>query len=471
MAKSKHNSLIENSVLRSFVLAIVGIINPIERLLSDASDNNAVLAQIVPDQTLGAENSAINSNIEIEGIPSNQIEGGAIRGANLFHSFEQFNVEDGQGAYFSNPVGVERILGRVTGNDISQILGKLGVLGDADLFLINPNGIVFGSNAALDLNGSFIASTANSLIFEDGIQFNATEASAPPLLAVNIPIGLQFGALPGNILNQSQVRSTTFETGLEVQPENTLALVGGDVIMRGGSIAAPRGRIELGSVDGSGKVGLQKEDLGWALSYEDIQNFKDIKLFQALSDDQLSFARPFLSTVDFDGEGGGNIQLQGRNVTLTNGSQIAGAGANLVVSASETVEVSGIVSTVSLNTGVPIPSAIVSVSPLSGQKGRVEIDTKKLLVQNGGRISSEASGFFIGEEVTTSSVPGGNLIINASELVNLKGNADLPTGLFSNTKGFGSAGNIAINTKKLLVRDRATISVESAGENLSGDSQ
>ena len=212
MAKSKHNSLIENSVLRSFVLAIVGIINPIERLLSDASDNNAVLAQIVPDQTLGAENSAINSNIEIEGIPSNQIEGGAIRGANLFHSFEQFNVEDGQGAYFSNPVGVERILGRVTGNDISQILGKLGVLGDADLFLINPNGIVFGSNAALDLNGSFIASTANSLIFEDGIQFNATEASAPPLLAVNIPIGLQFGALPGNILNQSQVRSTTFET-------------------------------------------------------------------------------------------------------------------------------------------------------------------------------------------------------------------------------------------------------------------
>ena len=96
---------------------------------------NGVLAQVVPDQTLGSESSLINSNAEINGIPSTLIEGGAKRGANLFHSFEKFSVEEGRGAYFNNPAGIQRILSRVTGNSISEILGTLGVLGNADLFI------------------------------------------------------------------------------------------------------------------------------------------------------------------------------------------------------------------------------------------------------------------------------------------------------------------------------------------------
>jgi filamentous hemagglutinin family protein len=204
MAKSSYSCWICNLGL-TFSLAIGGVINSTGVAWFNNSPKNSALAQIVPDQTLGAESSVINPNVNIEGTLSDQIEGGAIRGTNLFHSFEEFNVREGQGAYFLNPVGIEHILSRVTGNNISQILGKLGVLGNADLFLINPNGIVFGPNATLDLKGSFLATTANSLIFEDGTQFSATDTFAPPLLTVSIPAGLQFRETAGSILNQSQV--------------------------------------------------------------------------------------------------------------------------------------------------------------------------------------------------------------------------------------------------------------------------
>ena len=312
MAKSVYSSWIWTLGLISS-LAIGGVINPTDVVLFNISPKNSVLAQIVPDRTLGAESSVINPNVNIEGILSDQIEGGAIRGTNLFHSFEEFNVREGQGAYFVNPVGIEHIFSRVTGNSVSQILGKLGVLGNADLFLINPNGIVFGSNATLDLKGSFLATTANSLIFEDGTQFSVTETSSPPLLTISIPVGLQFRETTGSILNQSQVLSQTSGLGLEVQPGKTLALVGGNITMQGGSIAAPSGRIELGSLAGTGQVSLRKIDLGWALSYEGVQDFQDIELTQSPTSNNGTLSGiSLLSTISFDDSGGGSIQEERR---------------------------------------------------------------------------------------------------------------------------------------------------------------
>ncbi len=136
-----------------------------------ASWCNCAFAQsnIVPDNTLGAESSVVTPNVDINGITSDRIDGGAIRGANLFHSFQEFNIDEGRGAYFTNPAGIENILSRVTGGNASNILGKLGVLGNANVFLINPSGIIFGRNASLDVKGSFVASTASSLNFAESI--------------------------------------------------------------------------------------------------------------------------------------------------------------------------------------------------------------------------------------------------------------------------------------------------------------
>jgi filamentous hemagglutinin family protein len=159
---------------------------------------SGAIAQIAPDGTLGTESSVVTPlNAQ-----SDRIDGGAIRGSNLFHSFQDFNVGDGRGAYFANPVGIDNILSRVTGSNPSNILGTLGVLGNANLYLLNPNGIFFGANAQLDIRGSFIASTADGIEFSDRLLYSATNLTAQPLLTVAVPIGLQYGTQPvGTITN------------------------------------------------------------------------------------------------------------------------------------------------------------------------------------------------------------------------------------------------------------------------------
>ncbi|WP_366516596.1 filamentous hemagglutinin N-terminal domain-containing protein [Microcoleus sp. PH2017_20_SFW_D_A] len=131
----------------------------------------SAIAQIIPDSTLGAESSRLVPDT-INNLPSDRISGGATRGSNLFHSFRSFNIGEGRGLYFENPSAVSNIFTRVTGGQPSNILGTLGVQGNANLFLINPKGIVFGPNARLDLRGSFVASTADSIVFNNGFEFS-----------------------------------------------------------------------------------------------------------------------------------------------------------------------------------------------------------------------------------------------------------------------------------------------------------
>lgn len=164
-------------------------------ILSTASGS----AQITPDTSLGVESSTVAPETTIEALPATLIEGGASRGANLFHSFTDFNIDSGQRVYFANPVGIENILSRVTGGNISRIDGLMGVDGAANLFLLNPNGVIFGPNAQLDINGSLITSTANSFIFANGDEFTAAP-SGNELLTVSVPLGLQLHNSPqGNI--------------------------------------------------------------------------------------------------------------------------------------------------------------------------------------------------------------------------------------------------------------------------------
>ncbi|MEL7352295.1 MAG: filamentous hemagglutinin N-terminal domain-containing protein [Cyanobacteria bacterium P01_A01_bin.116] len=152
---------------------------------------SSALAQnvIVPDATLGAESSQV--------IPrdatTDLIEGGAIRDANLFHSFQDFNVGEGLQVYFNNPTGIDNILSRVTGGNPSDIFGTLGVEGPANLFFLNPNGIMFGPEASLDVEGSFLATTAEGVRFSGGDIFSTNNAASTSVLSIGVPLGLQYG--------------------------------------------------------------------------------------------------------------------------------------------------------------------------------------------------------------------------------------------------------------------------------------
>ncbi|WP_181280589.1 beta strand repeat-containing protein [Aphanothece hegewaldii] len=200
-------------------------------LLGSLIDNGIAEAQIIPDNSLGAENSRTRPDT-IKNTPSDVIEGGATRGSNLFHSFQEFNVNEGRGAYFANPDVIQNIFSRVTGGNVSNILGTLGVLGNANLFLINPSGIIFGPNARLDMRGAFIGATADSLVFDNNFEFSTTNPDAPPLLTVNIPIGLRFRENAGDISSTANIVTPshlTLKAG-NLNISGTLA-VGGDLTL------------------------------------------------------------------------------------------------------------------------------------------------------------------------------------------------------------------------------------------------
>ncbi len=419
-----------------------------------------VCAQITPDNTLGTESSVINSNVELNEKLVELIEGGAIRDANLFHSFEQFNLAEGQNVYFANPAGISNILTRVTGKDASNIFGTLGVNGTANLFLLNPNGIVFGENARLDVAGSFVGSTANGIAFENGFSFSSVFPEAVPLLRINIPVGLQYGANPGRIIVQGDgqgLRATTdlidTLTGLRVPPNQTLALVGGEMELSGGTLKTAGGRIELGSITQSGLVTLTPIAQGWVLGYDGIKNFGDIELSQQ-------------AAVDASGTGGGDIQVRGRRVSLSDGSQIEGAtlgseaGGSLTVNATESVQVIGRSADGEFPSGLGTQSAPGS----TGNTGDLTISTPTLLIQDGAEVSAN----------TFASGAGGNLTVNATESVQVIGESDdgeFGSNLIAQAEpgSTGNAGDLTISTSTLLISDGAQVSASTFAEGAGGN--
>ncbi|KAM3110390.1 two-partner secretion domain-containing protein [Phormidesmis sp. 146-33] len=421
------------------------------------------LAQIVPDNTLGSESSTVAPDVNIRGVISGssavaegiRIEGGAIRGGNLFHSFSQFNIESGRGAYFANPIGIQNILSRVTGANRSEILGRLGVLGDANLFLINPNGIVFGADSSLDVRGSFLATTANAVRLGDAGLFSASQPTESNLLSVS-PSAFWFNAVAAQpIVNRSRSQSSFNQPnsldqapGLQVRPNRTLALIGGDVQLDGGRLTTAGGQIELGSVAGAGSMSLTQSNSRFLLGYDAIQNFGTI----ALSNEAF---------IDASGEGSGDIQIRGARLDMTQGSKIrsdtlgAQNGGEMRIRTSETT----------LREGSFLASEVSFFG--TGTGGTITIDTERLLMSGGGQIST------LTYAIARGTGKGGNLQISASELIEVgESSVTDPNALLLSATVFAAdAGDIRINTKRLIVRDGSLIVTSANGEGKGGNLQ
>lgn len=466
-----------------------------------------IAAQVVPDDTLPAgERSQVGGNSNV------QIDGGARRGGNLFHSFDQFSIPTGGSASFNNVVDVQNIFSRVTGGSASNIDGLIRANGTANLFLLNPNGILFGPNARLNIGGSFIATTANSINFADNFQYSATNSQTTPLLTMSVPVGLQMGTNPGRIVVQGNGYDLSVSVpifsplirgnntaGLRVPTGQTLALIGGNIAINGGTLTAEQGRIELGSVR-DGQVSLSSTRSSFAFDYQESQGFGNIRLSQqALG----------------DASGGGVIQVRGNQVSLTDGSllliqnQGTQAGGSINVNAVQSLEVSGTspdgsflgglegeavgvgrgadvtVSTRQLSvlggagivsrsyssadTGNVTVNALGSVqvggfSPAnptffsviattvfgSGSGGTVTVLTKRLNLLDGGVVAAPTLG----------TGQGGTVTVSATEAVEIIGRTPLfsPSSVNSSTTNAGNSGAITINTARLVLRDGGTVS-------------
>lgn len=435
---SKHKSHLK---LWSFPLALVL-----------ASTNAIVSAQIVPDNTL-PQNSLVAPNGDII-----EITGGTVRGNNLFHSFEQFSLLNQQTAFFNNAVTIDNIISRVTGSSISEIDGLIRSLGTANLFLLNPNGIIFGDNASLDIGGSFIGSTANSLKFTDGSEFSATTPDA--LLTVSIPIGLQYGSSSGSIavkdignnlvLNRDfSINSNNRPDGLKVADGKTLALVGGEIDILGGNLTAAEGNIELWAVK-DGLVSLVNNDRQLQIEARRDLTYGNIELSQAAS-------------INASGNSGGAILLQGQNISITDGSVLlidtlgTGSGGNVDLRATELVKIQGISALSPIFSGI-----FADVAPgATGNGGDVSITAKSLQVTDGGQVSSGTFG--IGD--------AGSLTVQTQDIQISGGSPFGPSGLFTPVAlgATGNGGNLTVETGSLMITDAAQITSTTFGFGNSGN--
>ena len=390
--------------------------------------------------------------------PGFNITGGTTNGTNLFHSFSEFSIPTGSTAAFGNPNTISNIITRVTGTSVSNILGEIQANGTANLFLLNPNGIVFGPNATLSIGGSFVGSTAESIEFADGSTFSAVNPQTPPLLAINVPTGLQYGTNPGPIEVQGPGHflflndPAIFETvsflrppGLQVAPGQTLALVGGGVTLDGGNLTTNDGRVELGSVGGPGTVSLAPNPLGLTLGYDGL-SLGPLQLINEAS-------------VEVSGNGLGQVQVQGSQVTVTGASAIlantlgVGTGGEILVRASESLEVSGAREFDPTTPLGPIPVTPPFITQLStdagagaiGNGGSIQIEAGALGLLGGGQLSADTFG----------AGTGGSISVNTTEIFANGGavNENGASGIFADVRpgGSGQGGLINIETGRLTL--------------------
>jgi filamentous hemagglutinin family protein len=408
-------------------------------------------APITADGTTGTEiNTNDGSNFDING--------GDKAGGNLFHSFGNFSVPNGGAANFLNSPDIVNIINRVTGGKISDIQGLISAQGSANLFLINPAGIVFGSGAFLNIGGSFLGSTANSLLFNDGTEFSATNPTKP-LLTINAPIGLNIRDNPAPITLKN---STT-----QIDAGKNIGLIGGNISLDNSELSLSGGRIVLGGLSAAGKIIFNQDD---SLKFPDNVAKSDISLTNN-------------SFVSLDSVGGGDIAINAKKLNLDNSVLVSGIleGRGIVVDAR--------VGNIDINADSVLlanDSFISSRTFSTGDVGDININAKKEV-----RLDNSLIANFVGDkgkgnsgniDISTGSLSltndarlvtatlgegnSGSITINAIDNVALDNST---IGSFTENTGVGKSGNISIAAKNLFISDGGRISTATNGKGDSGN--
>ncbi len=412
----------------------------------------------VADSSLGTQVSGNGNNFNITG--------GVTKGQTIFHSFTDFSVPTKGSANFVNPVGNRDIITRVTGTAFSDINGTLNSNG-ANFFLINPNGIVFGTNARLNVGKAFVASTANSLDLVDAggrtITFGTNRNGDAPLLSVAPNVLFDVSRLNFSGGNGAISNFGTLQT-----PNNSqyIGLIGGNITFDGsaggGTISAPGGRVDLGGVSVAGSVTIDNNGLVFSSASIDRSNvvLTDGASITVRATSNLDPVSTFFNNSSSNGS---SINISANNLALfnagANSSTLpAGLDAGLATNSGVQTRAAGNINIdatgkVSLNNSL-IKNSLRSRS--EGKIGNINIQAGALDVVNNSQIAIGIASSGKGD--------GGDINIKTTGDIKVSGSDSPSTNptlsfISSDTYGQGDAGKVSIDTQgKLSVSNGGIIS-------------
>ena len=395
-----------------------------------------VQAQIVSDGTLPRTSDITQLSNIIE------VTEGTVAGSNLFHSFMEFSVPEGIIARFINNNGaIQNVISRVTGTSASEISGRLEAGGTAshfNLFLMNPNGIIFGPNASLNLNGSFVATTANAIQFGPQGSFSASAPNNPSLLTVH-PSAFLFNQMEIAI---GSISNSKTGTNLEVPNEHSLLLLGGDVTLEGTSLTAPNGRVEVGGLGEGETVNL------------DI-NAKNLRLYFPMHGVRADVSLANQSIINVDGVGNGSVSVTARNIDISGDSSlqatIIGNSAPISSQLGEIVldATGGLTISDSLILSQVFPGAV-------GDGAEIFVEAETLSLLDGAAFSSALLG----------QGNAGDIVINIRNAILLSDQSAINNILFG---GEGQGGNISVKAKSLSLNNGSSVQAFTAGMGPAGN--
>ena len=447
---------------------------------------NLLYAEAITDGTVGKVQS-LNGKFEI---PASL---GTTSGTNLFHSFQTFNINSGESATFTGSDNILNVISRVTGGSVSNINGTISSkVGNADFYFINPAGIIFGKSAKLDVPSSFYATTSDDLHFKDGLNFNAVDLKNNKL---SISTPEQFGLTTASIANNSLLEVDG--SNLTVNSKQSLNLSAGDInIHNFAKLNAPEGEIQLitplkagkinitdiknFSVDGngSGKIALEGENIELNNSIVSASNFGANNTNGGISAkaSELNVTQSYIFANTYDVGHASNIDIHVQNLLLAK---------NTIIS-SDTSS-SGDAGNISINSVGTVTlqdkSKLSSNTSDIGNAGNINIYARDVLLTKESIISSDTYSSGVGGTVTVSDAntitaqEGGNFSATsystgAGGKVNLNANTikfdgknldEVITGVVTNARKSGDAGQAEINTSAIEILAGASITSSTFG--------
>ncbi len=388
-------------------------------------------------------------------------------GNNLFHSFSEFSLNANESATFSGPNNINNIISRVTGGSISNIDGTLtNTIPNSNFYLINPAGLIFGPNAVLDMQGSFHASSADTLYLQDGGQFNAINPKNSNLTVAPV-------ASFGFLTNSPAALSIENNRKISTPIGETFSLIGGDININKSGITAASGKINIVSVAGKDRISALSPISDQA---GNVTIYNSIITVSGGSGSGGIFIRAgklliengsVIAANTRDANNAGNINIQADKFLLTEASRLmssttaSGNGGNIILNVKGITEFSG--DKINAN-GSLSASGINASARSSGNAGKVNIETGSLKLADGASINA----------TVYSSGQGGNIYIKTTENIDISGTGSAKQGssIAANTRGkisnAGTGGEITLEAKHIRLDDGALIGSNAIGAGQGG---